>query len=274
MTQPKKTAKPTGSAADFIPPHPTLTEARAAAKGCRGCQLFKLGTQTVFGEGPAKSTVMVVGEQPGDAEDQAGRPFVGPSGKLLDRAFDAAGIERDDVYVTNAVKHFKWAKEAGSKRRLHKTPNAGEVRACFPWLETEIHLVKPKVIVALGATAAKALLGRDFSVIKQRGVAIESEWAPVLFATVHPSSVLRAPRDQRALAEQMFVADIRKVGRFLDKHADKHADKHTGKHTDGRGDKNGNAPKRGTARRRKFSQWHTTEHPSDTSNASTRSSPK
>jgi len=255
MMKPKKTASPTGSAADFIPPRPTLTKARAASKGCRGCDLFKLGTQTVFGEGPSTATVMVVGEQPGDAEDKAGRPFVGPSGKLLDRAFDAAGIDRDEVYVTNAVKHFKWAKDATSKRRIHKTPNAGEVRACFPWLQTELALIKPQVVVCLGATAAKALLGRTFSVMKKRGVPVESEWAPVVFATVHPSAVLRAPSEERVRAERMFIADIRKVARYLEKGSA--------------------ASKRKSANGRKFSGWHTTiELPSATSSASTRSSPR
>jgi uracil-DNA glycosylase len=179
--------------------------------------LYKLGTQTVFGEGPARARIMVVGEQPGDAEDKAGRPFVGPSGKLLDRAFEEAAIDRDSVYVTNAVKHFKWARDARSERRIHKTPNAGEIRACFPWLEHEIALVKPDVIVCLGATAAKALLGRTFSVMKSRGTAIKSDWAPAVFATVHPSAVLRAPRDDRARAEAQFIADIRKVGKHLAK---------------------------------------------------------
>src|SRR5690242_9614532 len=188
MTKPRKTAKPTGSAADFIPPRPTLASLRAAAKGCRGCDLFKLGTQTVFGEGPSRARVLVVGEQPGDTEDRAGKPFVGPSGKLLDRAFDAAGIDRDDVYVTNAVKHFKWAKDAKTKRRIHKTPSAGEIRACRPWLEQEIAIVRPEVIVCLGATAAKSLLGKSFSVMKSRGVAVETEFADVAFATVHPSA--------------------------------------------------------------------------------------
>ncbi len=251
MTKPRKTAKPTGSAADFIPPRPTLSNLRAAAKGCEGCDLFKLGTQTVFGEGPASARVMVVGEQPGDQEDKAGRPFVGPSGKLLDRAFDAAGIDRDDVYVTNAVKHFKWARDARTKRRIHKTPSAGEIRACHPWLEQEMALVRPDVIVCLGATAAKALLGRDFSVMKKRGVAIPSEWAPAIIATVHPSAVLRAPPDQRALAERMFVADIRKVARFLEKEP---------------------SSLRAGARSRKFSAWETSEPRSATSSASTRSS--
>ncbi len=252
MTKPNKTAKPTKSAADFIPPRATLPKLRAASKGCRGCDLYKLGTQTVFGEGPGSAKVMAVGEQPGDAEDKAGRPFVGPSGRLLDHALDTAGIDRDDVYVTNAVKHFKWAKDARTKRRIHKTPNAGEVRACMPWLEREIALVKPRVIVCLGATAAKALLGRTFSVMKQRGIALESNWAPAVFATVHPSAVLRAPPDQRALAEKLFVSDMRAVGRHLHEE-----EARTARRT------------RGT---RKLSGWQTTAHPSDTSNASIRSS--
>jgi len=206
----------------------------------------------VFGEGPASARVMVVGEQPGDQEDKAGRPFVGPSGKLLDRAFDAAGIDRDDVYVTNAVKHFKWARDARTKRRIHKTPSVGEVRACHPWLEQEIALVRPHVIVCLGATAAKALLGRDFSVMKKRGVPVKSTWAPAIIATVHPSAVLRAPTDQRALAERMFVADIRKVARLLDQEAV--------------------ASQRAAARRRRLPAWETSVRPSATSSASTRSS--
>jgi DNA polymerase len=195
---------------------------------------------------------MVVGEQPGDQEDLAGHPFVGPSGKLLDRAFDAAGIAREDVYVTNAVKHFKWARDARTKRRIHKTPNAGEIRACFPWLEHEIALVKPEVIVCLGATAAKALLGKTFSVMKSRGTAIETEWAPVAFATVHPSSVLRAPGDQRAVAEQLFMADIHKVGKYLSRAP--------------------RAAKRAGARADKFSAWPTTALRSRTSSGSTPSS--
>jgi uracil-DNA glycosylase family protein len=252
MTKPRRTAKPTGSAADFIPPRPTLAKLRAAAKGCQGCDLFKVGTQTVFGEGPSSAHVIVVGEQPGDMEDRAGKPFVGPSGKLLDRAFEAAGIAREDVYVTNAVKHFKWARDARTTRRIHKTPNAGEIRACFPWLQQEIALIKPRVIVCLGATAAKALLGRSFSVMKQRGTPVESELASAVFATVHPSAVLRAPPDQRTRAEKMFIADLRAVGRFLAK---------------------GSEPRKQTARAaRKFSAWSTIARPSATSNASTRSS--
>ena len=205
----------TGSAADFIPARPTLTKLRAAARDCRGCGLYKLATQTVFGEGPKGATLFVIGEQPGDAEDRAGHSFVGPSGGLLDRAFEAAGIDRDEVYVTNAVKHFKWAREARSKRRLHRTPNAAEVRACFPWLEAELTLVNPKALLCLGATAAKALFGRTFSVTKRRAVALESAWAPVAFATVHPSAILRAPDTERARAERRFFADIERVARHL-----------------------------------------------------------
>lgn len=206
---------PTGSAADFIPARPTLPKLRAAAHDCRGCGLYKLGTQTVFGEGPKAATLFVIGEQPGNAEDRAGRPFVGPSGGLLDRAFEAAGIDRDEVYVTNAVKHFKWAREARSKRRLHRTPNAAEIKACFPWLEAELTLVRPKAILCLGATAAKALFGRTFSVMKRRAVPLESEWTPVAFATVHPSAILRAPDTQRARAERRFFADIDRIARYL-----------------------------------------------------------
>jgi len=240
--------KPTGSAADFIPPGASLTKLRAAVDGCRGCSLYKNATQAVFGEGPSRARVVFIGEQPGDVEDAAGRPFVGPSGKLLDRALEAAGIDREDVYLTNAVKHFKWARDARSVRRLHKTPSAGEVRACLPWLEHEIAIVRPDVIVCLGAIAAKALLGRQFSVIKQRGTAIESEWGDVVFATVHPSAVLRAPRGERQRAERQFVADLRTVARHL-------AHPASDRKSDGKRDE------RGT---RKFSPWSTTAHRSST----------
>lgn len=205
----------TGSAADFLPERPTLPKLRAAARDCRGCNLFKLGTQTVFGEGPKGAKLFVIGEQPGDAEDRAGHPFVGPSGGLLDRAFEAAGIDRDEVYVTNAVKHFKWAREARSTRRLHRTPNAAEIKACFPWLESELAVVRPEAILCLGATAAKTLFGRTFSVLKHRAVPIESEWAPLAFATVHPSSILRAPSEERHRAERRFFADIERIARHL-----------------------------------------------------------
>lgn len=254
MTRP--TPGTTGSAADFIPPRASLSKLRAAAAGCRGCDLWKVGTQTVFGEGPRTARVLVVGEQPGDQEDKEGRPFVGPSGRLLDKAFDSAGIAREDVYVTNAVKHFKWARESRSKRRIHKTPNATEIRACFPWLQAEIAVIKPDVVVCLGATAAKALLGRTFSVMKMRGVAVESEWAPVVIATVHPSAVLRAPRDERARSERAFIADIRRVARHLERAA-KGAE--SGRHA---------------ASPRRLAAWQTTGLPSATSSESIRSSRK
>jgi DNA polymerase len=248
----KRTARTTGSAADFIPPRPTLTKLRAAVQDCRGCDLYACATQAVFGEGPRAARIMFVGEQPGDAEDRQGHPFVGPSGRLLDRAFDKAGIAREDVYLTNAVKHFKWAKDSRSSRRLHKTPNAGETRACAPWLAAEIAVVRPRVIVCLGAIAAKSLLGRTFSVMKQRGVAIESPHAEVVFATVHPSAVLRAPDDQRAIAERLFVADLRRAARYLEKPT--------------------KAEKRARVDGRTFASWSTTENRSATSNGRIRSS--
>lgn len=207
----------TGSAADFVPPRATLPALREAARGCRGCHLYRVGTQTVFGEGRAKARVMIVGEQPGDQEDRAGRPFVGPSGALLDAALADAGIDRDEVYVTNAVKHFKWERGEKGARRIHKKPNAAEVAACRPWLEAEIAVIKPDAIVCLGATAAQALLGRTFRVTQHRGRAIESEWARAVFATVHPSAVLRAPREQRRTAEAQFKADLVKVARWMAK---------------------------------------------------------
>jgi DNA polymerase len=211
-------AKPvaTGSAADFIPPNPTVPKLRDAAMRCRGCHLWTVGTQTVFGEGPNRASVMIVGEQPGDQEDRAGHPFVGPSGKLLDRALEEAGIDRDDVYVTNAVKHFKWERGDKSARRIHKKPNDGEIRACHPWLEEEIRLVRPEVIVCLGATAAQSIMGKSFRVTKERGRPVTAPNGGVVIATVHPSSVLRAPDPAaRAQAEQDFIADIKKVARHL-----------------------------------------------------------
>jgi DNA polymerase len=212
----KRAAGETGSAADFIPPNPTLPKLRAASKGCRGCHLWKVGTQTVFGEGPKGASVMIVGEQPGDQEDRAGRPFVGPSGKLLDRALEDAGIDRDDVYVTNAVKHFKWERGGKSERRIHKKPNDAEIRACHPWLDEEIRLVRPKVVVCLGATAAQSLLGKSFRVTKDRGKAVPAPFGGVIVATVHPSSVLRAPDAQaRAEAERAFFADLVSVAQEI-----------------------------------------------------------
>jgi DNA polymerase len=190
---------------------------RAASQACRGCDLYKCATQAVFGEGPARATLLVVGEQPGDVEDKAGHPFVGPAGKLFDRALEAAGIAREDAYLTNAVKHFKWARDSRSERRIHKTPSVGEVRACFPWLAHEIAIVRPRVVLCLGAIAAKALLGRTFSVTKKRGIVIQTDWAEAVIATVHPAAVLRAPREERARAEKMFVADFRRVAKYLSK---------------------------------------------------------
>jgi DNA polymerase len=206
--------KPTESAAELIPDHPTIATVRDAAKDCQACDLYKRGTQTVFGEGARKAQLMFVGEQPGDAEDLAGRPFVGPAGRLLDRALEEAGIDRDAVYVTNVVKHFKW--EPRGKRRIHKKPNAGEIAACRPWLDTEIQLVKPRAIVCLGATAAQALLGRQFKVTAHRGEFIPSRLAPIVLATVHPSSLLRAPDEETRHREtKRFVDDLRIVARAL-----------------------------------------------------------
>jgi uracil-DNA glycosylase len=204
----------TGSAADFVPPDATLPKLRAAAAGCRGCDLWVNATQTVFGEGPRTADVMLVGEQPGDQEDRQGHPFVGPSGQLLDAALQAAGIDRTRVYVTNSVKHFKFVViERG--RRLHKKPSAAEVRACNPWLQEEIRVVKPRVVVALGATAAQALLGKQFRVTQDRGRAIPTEFAEAVVATVHPSAVLRAPAEAREEARRDFFADLKKVAGYL-----------------------------------------------------------
>jgi uracil-DNA glycosylase len=205
-----------GSAADHLPERRDLASLREAAAGCTGCDLYKNATQTVFGEGSTRAQVMLVGEQPGDREDIEGRPFVGPAGKLLDRALGEAGIDRNKVYLTNAVKHFKWTPAPRGKRRIHKKPGAEEIRACRPWLDAEINLVKPKVVVALGATAAQALMGRDFRLTHHRGELLESDIGPLVAATVHPSSILRAP-DDRARAEAMdaFVRDLATVGTAL-----------------------------------------------------------
>jgi DNA polymerase len=199
---------------NLLPERPTLPAVRDIAAGCKACDLYKRGTQTVFGEGPKRAQVMMVGEQPGDAEDLAGHPFVGPAGRVLDRALEDAGIDRRLVYVTNVVKHFKW--EPRGKRRIHAKPNASEIGACRPWLETEIALVKPRVLVCLGATAAQALLGKAFKVSQQRGEVVESSLAPLVTATVHPSSILRARTDEeRHEAMSRFVADLKKVAVML-----------------------------------------------------------
>jgi uracil-DNA glycosylase family protein len=211
---PKTPRRPTDSAAELIPDRPTLKSTRAASQECRACDLWKLGTQTVFGEGPPSAKLMFVGEQPGNDEDLSGHPFVGPAGRLLDRALAEAGIDRASVYVTNIVKHFKW--EPRGKRRIHKKPNAGEIAACRPWLDTEIALVQPRAIVCLGATAAQALLGRQFKVTAHRGELIASPHAPLVIATVHPSSILRAPDDESRHREmEQFTADLRTVARAL-----------------------------------------------------------
>ena len=199
---------------DLIPPRPTLSSTKNAASGCRACDLWKKGTQTVFGEGSRRASVMFIGEQPGNEEDLTGKPFVGPAGRLFDNALEAAGIDRKQTYVTNVVKHFKW--EPRGKRRIHKKPNSMEIAACRPWLETELALVKPDVIVALGATAAQALLGPQFRVTKQRGEFLPSTLAPYVMATVHPSSILRAPDDEtRQLELRRFIDDLKKLAKVI-----------------------------------------------------------
>jgi uracil-DNA glycosylase family protein len=200
----------TGSAAAFLPERRTLPALRAAAAGCRGCPLWARGTQTVFGEGPRRARVLMVGEQPGNDEDLAGKPFVGPAGRMLDRALEAAGIARTDVYVTNVVKHFKW--EPKGRRRIHAKPNQSEIAACLPWLEAELDVVKPVVLVCLGATAAQTLLGPTFRVTRQRGEWVPARWAPRVMATVHPSAILRAPDAAARRAEmERFVADLKRI---------------------------------------------------------------
>lgn len=201
-------------AEELIPEQPSLPGLKEAAAGCQACDLYKTGTQTVFGDGATHARVMFVGEQPGDREDIEGKPFVGPAGRLLDEALVAAGIDRTRVYITNAVKHFKW-KPAG-KRRLHQKPNAAEINACRPWLDAEIAVVNPTLIVLLGATAAQAMLGREFRVSTQRGQFFERPGVPTMMATVHPSSILRAPDDEsRELEMEAFIRDLRKVAARL-----------------------------------------------------------
>ena len=200
------------TAAPLVPPRPTLAGLRSAAAGCRACALWKRGTRTVFGEGAKSSAILFVGEQPGDQEDLAGRPFVGPAGKLLDAAMEEAGIDRARAYVTNAVKHFKW--EPRGKRRIHKKPNAREIAACKPWMAAEIAVVRPRVVVALGATAAQALLGPAFRVTRDRGRIVASADYGRVIATIHPSAILRAPdAAARAAERRRFVADLKIVAR-------------------------------------------------------------
>lgn len=200
--------------APSIPSTRSLATLRSSARTCQACDLWKTATQTVFGEGPAKATIMLVGEQPGDSEDRAGHPFIGPAGKLLDRALEQAGIARSEVYVTNVVKHFKWSLAERGKRRIHKKPRHSEIEACRPWLDAELSVVKPRVLVCLGASAAQALLGKDFRVSRDRGQLIDSNLAPHVISTVHPSSILRAQDDKSRESEmQAFVEDLRQVAR-------------------------------------------------------------
>jgi uracil-DNA glycosylase len=205
-------ATPTVSAADFLPDKFTLAALQSAAKQCRGCPLYANATQTVFGEGPTRARLMFVGEQPGDSEDIAGQPFVGPAGKLLGNMLEEVGIDREKVYVTNAVKHFKW--QPRGKRRLHAKPSAREVHACRPWLEAEVQVVKPAMVVCLGATAAQSMLGRTFKLTERRGEPFPTDWAEWTMATYHPSAVLRAKQtDQANRLYDDFLADLNVVAK-------------------------------------------------------------
>jgi uracil-DNA glycosylase family protein len=201
-------------ATPFLPQRRGLKSLRGAAAGCRGCHLWRRASQTVFGEGLKRSRVMLVGEQPGDREDRAGKPFVGPAGRELDRALEAVGIDRRDVYVTNVVKHFKF--EERGRRRIHQTPKRFEIDACRPWLDAELEEVRPEALVLLGATASKAIMGSSFRITRERGTPLDSELAPLVVATVHPSSILRAPDDTSRAAERAaFTADLRSVADAL-----------------------------------------------------------
>jgi uracil-DNA glycosylase len=213
MRDPAATSQPK-SARDLIPGDATIDALREAAAGCTACPLYRNATQTVFGEGPQGAVVILVGEQPGDAEDLAGHPFVGPAGKLLDRCLAEAGIDRSRTYVTNAVKHFKWVPRG--TRRIHSKPGALEIEACFPWLQAELAVVAPRILVALGATAAQALFGKAFRVTRDRGRLVPSKLAPYALATVHPSALLRAPDEETRHREiRRFVDDLREVARLL-----------------------------------------------------------
>jgi uracil-DNA glycosylase family protein len=198
----------------YVPAHPDLASLRRASADCRGCELFRAATQTVFGQGPTDASVVVVGEQPGDREDNEGAPFVGPAGQLLDEALEAAGLDRSTLYVTNAVKHFKW--KAAGKRRLHQKPTAAESSACRPWLLAELAAIRPALVVCLGATAAQSLLGSSFRVTRQRGKVVSGPDGTPIMATVHPSSILRITDGrERAEAREQFVADLRVVAEWL-----------------------------------------------------------
>jgi uracil-DNA glycosylase family protein len=197
------------SAADFLPERKTLPSLKDALQGCRGCELYRNATQAVSGEGPQSSVIVFIGEQPGNDEDLQGRPFVGPAGRLFERALDEAGIDRSAVYITNAVKHFKF--EERGKRRIHKKPSASESTACRPWLEAELAVIHPKVLVCLGATAAQSIFGREYRLTKERGQFVTHQWAPQATSTIHPSAILRAPDEQRTLEYQRFVEDLKKI---------------------------------------------------------------
>lgn len=201
------------TASDFLPKRLTLPALVKAARACQGCELYQYATQTVFGEGPVEAKVMLVGEQPGDQEDKAGHPFVGPAGRVLDEGLEEAGIDRTQVYVTNAVKHFKSIPQG--KRRLHKKPDSREISACRPWLEAEIQVIQPPILVCLGATAAQALMGRTFRITKQRGEFIATDWAPWTLATYHPSAILRVPGEYRDQMREEFIGDLRRVAEKL-----------------------------------------------------------
>jgi DNA polymerase len=210
---PRQSEKTGTRVAELFPEPPSLSILAQAAQACTACDLYKWATQAVMGEGPVGAEAFFIGEQPGDQEDLAGRPFVGPAGQVFDEALAAAGIVRAEVYVTNTVKHFKWV--ARGKRRIHEKPNAGEVRACRPWLEAELALVEPRVIVCLGATAAQSLLGKEFRLTRERGRFFDSPWAPIT-ATLHPSAILRMPDpDLRREAREQLVVDLKRVGERL-----------------------------------------------------------
>jgi len=212
----RKQSESSQGAAALIPPSPTLPGLQRASKSCKACDLWKLGTQTVFGEGPARARVMFVGEQPGDSEDRAGHPFVGPAGRLLDEVLLEVGIDRSEVYVTNVVKHFKWEAAQRGKRRIHKKPRQSEIEACRPWLDAELQVVRPEVLVCLGASAAQALLGKDFRVTRDRGTLMKSDLAPFVIATAHPASILRAPDSAaREQGRRKLVADLKKVAGLI-----------------------------------------------------------
>jgi uracil-DNA glycosylase len=202
------------SAAPWIPSKPTIAKLSAASKQCEGCELFRFATQTVFGEGPSKALVVMVGEQPGDQEDRAGKPFVGPAGRLLDRALADAGVDRRQVYVTNALKHFKFVERG--KRRIHGKPSGIEISACRPWLEAELQVIQPRLLVCLGATAAQSLMGRDFRILRDRGSFFPHRWAKALMATIHPSALLRMPEPERRGEEyRLFVHDLALIPQYL-----------------------------------------------------------